>query len=69
MSSVTRPSVHGSSSDSGLSSWSTSAVIAAADESNTGIAARNKSGCEVNDNKIRSSYITVFTRISAAALI
>ena len=56
VSSVTRPSVHGSSSDSGLNSWSTSVATAAADVSSTGIAARNKSGCVVNDNNL--SYST-----------
>ena len=61
MSSVTRPSVHGSSSDSGLSGWSTSAATAATDVSSTGIAARNKSGCVVNDDKLVKQSFCKFT--------
>jgi len=44
VSSASRPSVHGSSSDSGLSSWSTSAAAGAADVTSAGLPARNKSG-------------------------
>ena len=58
VSSASRPPVHGSGSDSGLSSWSTSAAAGATDVTSAGLPARNKSGYVDNDNKITSNYIT-----------
>lgn len=67
VSSVTRPSVHGSNSDSGLSSWSTTA---ATDVSSTGIAARNKSGTssDVSSSGSGSVKLTGDTRADADIL-
>ena len=67
MSSASRPSVHGSGSDSGLSSWSTSAAAGAADVTSAGLPARNKSGYVDNDNEITSNYIT-YKKINSPTL-